>query len=121
MLAIDDAFLSQVLSISGDVERVLLIATICCCVLVLILSSFFVPYLWAVEAIHRQMMEFVMRTKPEVVETIIDNCKDFSEYIERNKYLQSQEEGNQKDNRGTYKCTFEIGLDDKPESKMHQD
>lgn len=87
MLDIDDAFITQILSLSDSVESLLLIVTLVCCSVTLLLTLFYLPYLFSLEKIQQQMIEFTAKTSKEEVTRILTNCKNFSEYIERNNYL----------------------------------
>lgn len=87
MLSIDSAFIDQILSLSDTVERNLLIATAICCSAVILLTTFFLPYMFALQGIAQQMVEFVSKTNRESVSKVLKNCRAFNDYLETSSYL----------------------------------
>eukprot|EP00347_Sterkiella_histriomuscorum_P011733 403371316 len=98
MLEIDNKFIVQILSHGDEIINLLLIFTICCCGIILVLTTFYLPYYFGVEHIQKQMIEFVHKTSKESVNQIIKSCKEFLEYIEKNKFLTDENDQEERRN-----------------------
>ncbi|CDW91454.1 UNKNOWN [Stylonychia lemnae] len=98
--SIDQQFIQSVLKHGDSIIEMLLIFTLVCCGIILIQTTFYIPFLFGVEEIQKQMLQFTYKTDKVKVSEIIKNCKELSDYIESNKFLQ-EEEGSKQNNRTT--------------------
>lgn len=84
MFAIDSYFILQVISHGDSIINMILYFTIGCAVIMLILATLLIPYFFSIENTQRNSIEFIYKTDQLKVEQIIDSCKEFTEFIEKN-------------------------------------